>query len=329
MAADSRPKSLRDVILKHTSFLVNPLQWTSRHLDLVGCRFEDVTPSPSHVPPSERSDPRDNGAREIGSDAPGNAASLATNPFPIKKRRSLINILVNEKRVFACPRKGPPFHFQGRPVHQPDYIVFPRRENNIDHIHTSSSPLVGYLHYTSVNGDRRRLFEPCPGPMGALNAVGANVCQKLLHRIIPKEWTEDPYLICLLLALAQSQERKSGFSSQIVFTSCILVTNVLDREHLLFYEADVTTEVLDGLKNPRDSARPIQWPRVRRKAIPYQPYNTFSSRLLAELMVSDPLQSYLINSRPKVNGVMERGRKRRREREENGSHKTRRISSTG
>ena len=104
MAADTGPKSLRDVILNHTSFLVNPLQWTSHHLDLVGCRFEDVTPIPSHVQPSERSDPRDNGARKIGSDAPGSAASLATNPFPIIKRRSLINILVNEKRVFACPR---------------------------------------------------------------------------------------------------------------------------------------------------------------------------------------------------------------------------------
>ena len=115
----------------------------------------------------------------------------------------------------------------------------------------------------------------------------------------------------------------------ISLQSRILVTNVLDREHLLFYEADVTTEVLDGLKNPRDSARPIQWPRVRRKAISYQPYNTFSGRLLAELMVPDSFQSYLTNSQPKVNGVMERGRKRTREREDNGSHKTRRILSTG
>lgn len=105
-------------------------------------------------------------------------------------------------------------------MHQPDYIVFPRRENPSNHIHTYLPSSVGYLHYTSVNGDRRRLYEAFPGPMGTLNYVGARVCQKQLHRTIPKDWTEDPYFVCHLLALAQSEDRKLGLSRLNVFTVC-------------------------------------------------------------------------------------------------------------
>lgn len=44
MVADSGPQSFRDLVRNHNRFrfLVGPLQWTSYHLDLAGCRFEDV-----------------------------------------------------------------------------------------------------------------------------------------------------------------------------------------------------------------------------------------------------------------------------------------------
>ena len=116
--------------------------------------------------------------------------------------------------------KGTPFYFQGRPVHQPDYIVFYRYEQPIDHIHNGSPSLVGYVHYTSVNGDRRRHFEPCPGPIGVKNSVGASICQKRLSQMTPKDWTEDPYFICHLLALAQLQERTLDFSKPTAHTVC-------------------------------------------------------------------------------------------------------------
>ncbi|PLB55401.1 hypothetical protein P170DRAFT_506004 [Aspergillus steynii IBT 23096] len=324
MAADSGPKSLRDILLNYTSFLVTPLQWTSRHLELVGCRFEDVATT-TPVQPNQQSDQGDNDARSLCLKSPRNAELLATNLFPAIKRHSLTNILVSETRMFARLSNGKPLYFQGRPVHQPVYIVFHRRETPANHVENRPPTLVGYLHYTSVNGARRRQFEPCPGPMGAMNSVGARICQKRLHQTTPKEWTEDPYFVCHLLALAQSQEHTLGFPRRIAFTSRLLVTNVLDRENLFLYEADITAELLAGLRNPRDATRPIEWPVVRRKRIPYQPYKSFSDRLVAELLAPSSLPSYTSNLSQKVNDVIDRGQKRTRELEDSRPCKARRT----
>lgn len=40
MAANPRPKSFRDIVLYHRDSLINLLQWTSYHINLVGCRFD-------------------------------------------------------------------------------------------------------------------------------------------------------------------------------------------------------------------------------------------------------------------------------------------------
>ena len=79
-------------------------------------------------------------------------------------------------------------------------------------------PLVGYVHYTSVNGDRRRHFEPRPGSMRATTTVGAAVRQKQLAQTTPKDWTEDLYFLCHLLALAQLQERRLDLPKSATFT---------------------------------------------------------------------------------------------------------------
>jgi hypothetical protein len=84
----------------------------------------------------------------------------------------------------------------------------------------SPPPLVGCVHYTSVNGERRRRFEPRPGPIRAITSVGASMWQKQLAQATPKEWTEDPYFLCHLLALAQLQERRLDFPRPITFTVC-------------------------------------------------------------------------------------------------------------
>lgn len=88
-----------------------------------------------------------------------------------------------------------------------------------------------------------------------MNSVGASICQERLAQTTPKKWTEDPYFICHLLALAQLQERKLDLpkpkftpyvSGLFVFSSIcrapadslpLLVTNVLDREYIFCYEA--------------------------------------------------------------------------------------------
>lgn len=52
------------------------------------------------------------------------------------------------------------------------------------------------------------MFEPCPGPRGSLNWIGARILEKKLAKITPENWIEDQYFVCILLALAQVQEHK-------------------------------------------------------------------------------------------------------------------------
>jgi len=91
---------------------------------------------------------------------------------------------------------------------------------------------------------------------------------------------------------------------------------------MLFYEAEITAELLNGLKNPMKSTTPMEWPTIRRKKLPYKPYDTFADRLVAELAAPSPLlsRSPLCLS-DNVTGVIEHGRKRPHEQEDSESRK--------
>ncbi|KAJ5573726.1 uncharacterized protein N7459_008153 [Penicillium hispanicum] len=314
MAADLRSKALRD-LMRNNGFLVNPLQWTSRHLDMVGCRFENVDITPVctvSTPDDRRADPVGNTCPK----SPSNAEILARNPFPNVKSRCLVAILVGEERAFEYPRgmtdglaaaKELVFIFKvGLSTEQT--VTFHRHGQPIDHIHSGSPAVVGYAFYPHIIGDRRNQFEPCPGPRGTINRVGVSIRQKRLAQIVPKEWTEDPYFVCLLLALAQLQEGKvklskpvsyivrislsrSAWPQLICFQSRLLVTHRISDQYIHLYEAEITAELLNALKDPNNATNPIEWPTIRWRKLPFEPFDTFDNRLVAELVAPSPFRS--------------------------------------
>lgn len=101
MAPDRRPKPFRDILRDNKRFLVPPLQWTSRHLDLVGCRFEDVA-TLDRTKSAENRD--DGGSQGHSAKQPDDVVDLAMHLSPIIKRRCLTNILAGEEGRFASPR---------------------------------------------------------------------------------------------------------------------------------------------------------------------------------------------------------------------------------
>ncbi|KAJ5959282.1 uncharacterized protein N7479_006432 [Penicillium vulpinum] len=289
MAANANPKPFRDLVDHHRDLFVDPLLWTYRHLDLVGCRFEDVDTT---ITESTQDDCRTDDDQRPSQKLPSNTEQLATNPFPTVKYRCLVNLLVGEGRAFAKIR---------------------------------SPPLVGYLHYTNVNGDRRRKFEPCPGPNGSLNFIGARILKIRLAQIAPKEWTKDPYFVCILLALAQLQERKLESSKPITYTSRLLVTNISDREYIHFYEAKISAELLGVLRGPRTTTEYTKWPTIQQRKLPFKPYDTFGDRIMAELVAPSLCFHETSTMSYDLNGVVECGIKRPYEQENNKSHKMKRI----
>lgn len=95
MATDTSLRPLRDLMRYNGRFFVNPLLWTPRHLDFIGCQFQDNTAS------EERDCKADEDQRGT---SPSDAEELATNIFRINKHRSLVNILVGEEHAFSRAR---------------------------------------------------------------------------------------------------------------------------------------------------------------------------------------------------------------------------------
>ena len=66
--------------------------------------------------------------------------------------------------------------------------------------------IVGYMDYFDVEIYRREMFPPCAPRDRGPNIPGWQIQLKRIAQIKPKNWNEDPYLLCVLLSLAQLQE---------------------------------------------------------------------------------------------------------------------------
>lgn len=160
--------------------------------------------------------------------------------------------------------------------------------------------------------DRRSIFH--------VSLIGSCAVSRAQARFVKTKYLHRKFLTFPFLSLSVGPQL-------IRFQSRLLVTNVLDREYILYYEAQITTELLNGLRNPKDATNPLKWPTIRRRKVTYKPYHTFAGRLVAELVAPSPSSSRgFLNPPDDVNGVIEHGRKRPHEQEDSGSYKVRRIS---
>lgn len=133
--------------------------------------------------------------------------------------------------------KGPEFFFAGQPVHRPRYTVFHRR-NQPNQFNPDAQPLIGYLDYLDVTGLRAKRLKPRTRRDKGHDTVGARIFTKKLSRVTPAEWTEDRYFLCVLLSIAQLQERFSKDSSTPSFLVCTKVNLLLQcRSENLTYSS--------------------------------------------------------------------------------------------
>ncbi|RAH39810.1 uncharacterized protein BO95DRAFT_426060 [Aspergillus brunneoviolaceus CBS 621.78] len=285
--------SLSDFMQNHRELLVNPLSWTSHHLNLLGCRFEDADNTSiesTGMKDETRATPH------TCADLVSNAERVARSPIPNVKHHCLVDILVGEERAFARSHKGPRFSFAGKPVHRSQYTVLHRHGRANEHVLRGAPSMVGYLHHGYVNGDRMRLFEVCPDPRGRINWIGAAIAKKRLAQITPQKWTDDPYI------------------------SRLLVTGARDHEHIHLYEAEITAELRKALTCPNLATACIERPVIRPRQIAFQPYDTFADRVTAELVA--PKAQYLAKgiASSGINGT-----KRGPEEESSSGSKARRL----
>jgi hypothetical protein len=71
--------------------------------------------------------------------------------------------------------------------------------------------------------------------------------------------------------------------------SRLLVTNASDSESIYLYEAHISSGMLKMLDSPSTTTS-VRWPTIQRRRISFQPFETFTHRLLAALLGPDNLQ---------------------------------------
>lgn len=119
-------------------------------------------------------------------------------------------------------KRGPKFYFAGRAIHRPNYVVFGRRKQANSPLDNAFQGLIGYFDYTSATYGRKDKFQAKSHPGGGNNAPVGRLHQKRLAQITPVNWEEDPYFVCILLSIAQLQERSLVTKEQTTHTVRLL-----------------------------------------------------------------------------------------------------------
>ncbi|GLA61764.1 hypothetical protein AtubIFM54640_002295 [Aspergillus tubingensis] len=111
-------------LLQQKRLLVPPSLWTSRHLDILGCQFEEICSLPSSGAESHTSslssvDPK------LKDDSGSDAARLARSGAVLIKLFTLVNLLDYEGSLLKTRKTGRiNFYFAGRVVHRLECATF-------------------------------------------------------------------------------------------------------------------------------------------------------------------------------------------------------------
>ncbi|KAF4417301.1 hypothetical protein F53441_14525 [Fusarium austroafricanum] len=266
-------QSLHRLSIENPWFAIHPLLWTADHLALVRCSFQQVdyhanTPS------------RDN------DELISHAKCLAIASLPVMKSYSALHLLCPggsplESIPYVAPRNlgQPLFRYAGRRVHYPQCDIYRPEIQDTHH------PLIiGFFHYNNVTKEREKKLTAQPHPGDGYNMPVTQLYLRKLRRVTPALWYEDPYLLCVLLALAQTQWYGPHSPRPASILIRLLVTNEIDTTHAHIFQADFSHDLLQSLQTPLHAMKDIAWPTIQHTQIPFEPYPSLSERIVTYIV---------------------------------------------
>ncbi|PGH30946.1 hypothetical protein GX50_06303 [[Emmonsia] crescens] len=263
--------------------LVDPLQWTSRHVELLQCFFEKPSLAPS-------------------------LASSTTQPDLINGRPvgCYVQALCSERHlkdlrislIFEAP--GGPFttldrthfYFNLRHVCALPCAVFFLESGFDANAPTRAHPVAAHIDRYDIDDLRgknvprqsRRYSEP------------TSALFRLKHKkVTPLEPLHDPYIVALLIGLAyhqryalQGNHKEEPANACSTFLCKVLFTDTDDKQYIHLFVADIPYSFLLKLDFPACPPSPLSPPSfsIRHTMIPYKPYNTFRERILPLLLAT-------------------------------------------
>lgn len=114
----------------------------------------------------------------------------------------------------------PKFYFAGKMIkHRTNCAVFRHRNKAVHTPNDNTQMLIGYFYYPSARGGRLDLFGVHPHPdRRRRNTPVINLREKKLAKLKPTSEEEDPYLVFVLLCIAQLQRRSFKTADQTMHT---------------------------------------------------------------------------------------------------------------
>lgn len=121
------------------------------------------------------------------------------------RKLTLIPLARHQRTNLVClNRYIAKFFYAGRPVHQTLCFALHVAKPSPQ----TQPPVIGCTYYRAFLRERRRRYTPPSHPQKDVNSPVKRLCDFHLRKIIPENWAEDPYIVCLLLSLAQAQAIK-------------------------------------------------------------------------------------------------------------------------
>ncbi|KAF5637984.1 hypothetical protein F52700_4687 [Fusarium sp. NRRL 52700] len=267
-------QSLHGLSVENSWFATRPLFWTYQHLDLLGIHFQHFD-GPLHAP-----QPRGDDAIELDAvEVVFHVMRFTMIPETADHLKSAFYLLSNLASPLRLKPKPfvPRFFYAGRPVHGTFCLAF--------HV-TSPFPqmVIGCTYNKAFNRQRWRQCSPRSHPKIGKDHPVKRICKILLRKVIPKNWAEDPYIVCLLLSLAQAQRIKQKGEMPKTFPVRLLMVADGDRSFAHVFQAEIDARILKALDKPTLNLNGVTWPNVVHTKVALNPYLTFPDRIVAEML---------------------------------------------
>ncbi|RFU27631.1 hypothetical protein B7463_g8717, partial [Scytalidium lignicola] len=261
--------------------IVNPLQWTSRHVELLQCFFEEpsLAKQPNFVDGHIGKQDGSHFVKEFGS--PSTKA---------RRQQGIRGILAGSECPFTA-RDDLSFHFGEHYFKTLPCIVFFLRPNPNEQERRRIPPVVAYIDRKHIN-DLRASSLPSYRRRSKPTSALFNL---QLKNITPPNPLLDPYIVALLIAIAYEQRyalQLSGEDNSSTFVSQVLLSDSDDKKCMHLFVADISSSFLAKLDFPTcpplDPVPPSV--SIRHTMVPYRPRTTFRKRILSLLLPAPNIQ---------------------------------------
>ncbi|TFB05117.1 hypothetical protein CCMA1212_002416, partial [Trichoderma ghanense] len=259
--------------------VLHPVEWTHRHLELLECSFEQPIPEPAsgylyaQVPTEKQL--QDNldarYVRQLASRRGRGAGDFAW------REAQLGRILASDEHFSIHYRAGIYFHFDDRSCNLPCILVGDCTGQR------SNIPFAACIDRFDIENQR---YDRVKAYRGVRQSEATSSLRSLqLRRLTPSNYCNDPYILALMIALAQGQRAalESNNGAERGFRPQVLMTSYKEK-HIHLFTAEISSAFLKRLDVPCSTPLAQEPVLIQHILVSLKPYATFRRRIFQLLL---------------------------------------------